>query len=61
MTCREFAKKYNITVVGKLKRVKLRNHLQNEWMRVFEDEDGNEFWAFRSGEIVYVNKEGGCL
>jgi len=58
--CREYAKKYNITVVGKLKRTKLCSHLMHIRMKCFTDEDGNEFWVFRDG-IVYVDKDGGCI
>lgn len=61
MTCREFAKAHNISIVGKLKRTKLKNHLMNNWMKCFTDEDGNEFWVFHSGEIVYIDKDGGVL
>lgn len=61
MTCREFAKAHNISIVGKLKRTKLKNHLMNCWMKCFTDEDGNEFWVFHSGEIVYIDKDGGCI
>ena len=60
MTCREFAKAHNISIVGKLKRTKLNEHLTHNLMKCFTDEDGNEFWVFNNG-IVYVDKDGGCI
>ena len=58
--CMEYAKEHNITIVGKLKRVKNNlGYVLND-SKIFADDDGNEFWVSEVG-VVYVDKDGGCV
>lgn len=58
--CREYAKKHNLAVVGKLSRCKNIIGYPISGCRIFIDEVGNEFWVNDDG-IVYVDKDGGCI
>lgn len=58
MTCREFAKKHNIEIVGKLKRVPVV--LSSFYgCIIYEDNDGNDFCIDeKEKEIIWVSKDG---
>lgn len=58
MTIREYAKKFNHKIVGKLTR-------RPEWERVkgerwYMDEDGNEYYN-KSGSVFIITKDGGVI
>lgn len=58
--CREYAKEHNITIVGKLKRVKNNLGYILSDRKIYADEDGNEFWVAADG-VVYVDKDGNYI
>ena len=59
MSIREQAKTHNIEIKGKLKRVK-NNTIYTD-MRIYNDEEDNEFWQIEDGSYVYVDHDGGCM
>lgn len=59
MSIREWAKEHKIEIKGKLRRVK--NLTEFTDMRIYNDEDDNEFWQIDDGSYVYVDKDGGCI